>query len=145
MDPSLFFISAIVNNTFLPLYVFHSLKFCKYDYWSKEISVFIDLETICQSTFQKTCSNFLVVSSMLCTIVSSVVWTWCLSYLEIPFCHLRINCGKLPHIVLYQAQMLLFLAGFTKPPGRVSGYFYCVPEYSVITPFLALIKQSCLL
>lgn len=73
MDPSQFYISAIVNNIFLPVYFFHKINSHKWDYWSKDISVFIDLETICQSTFQKACSNFHIVSSMLCSITSSLV------------------------------------------------------------------------
>lgn len=72
-DPSQFYISAIVNNIFLPVYFFHKINSHKWDYWSKDISVFIDLETICQSTFQKACSNFHIVSSMLCSITSSLV------------------------------------------------------------------------
>ena len=74
LDSFLFCNSAIVNNSFLPLcFFFHKINSPKWDYWSKDISVFIDFEAICQSTFQKACSNFHIVSSMLCSIIPH----WC--------------------------------------------------------------------
>lgn len=130
------------------LCIFFITNFHKWDYGTKDISVFIDLETVCQTTFQKACSNSHVVSSMLCSIISSLVWTCCLSYLGMPFSHFKKVLVHSYTLCCTKLKCYSFLQSSQTSLARVTHYFHCVPIvlwYNAIfsTYQMVLHLQSC--